>query len=503
MTDAVLEVRDLRKAFGDVVALDGVSLRCGEGEVHAVLGENGAGKSTLMHVVCGLLSGDGGEVSFRGGRARWESADEAREAGIAMVHQHFMLVPTMTVAENIALARRAFGFLDREENEREVRRLAEEREIDIGDPGRRVEDLSVGEQQRVEILKALVDVPALLILDEPTAVLTPAEVEDLFALLRELARKGTAIAIVTHKLAEVVAIADQVTVLRRGAVVGGGAASSFDERSLAELMVGERPASVRTAREAPLGNTLLEVSSLRWKGREGRIALDDVSFEVRSGEVLVVAGVEGNGQQELLEALAGVRTPELSGEVRLAGEPVTNPGAARRAGLAIVPADRRRDGLVGEMALWENLLLRCDVAERAAPRGWLSPAQEQVRASEAMEEFSVRPAQPELPAAALSGGNQQRLILARELTAPGVAAVAAANPTRGLDLVAMDAVHARLRRLAAQGAAVVVLSTDLDEVEALADRVLVLYRGRLRTMPPGPVDRTAIGRRMAGLEEAP
>ncbi len=499
----VLEALGVRKHFGQVAALDGVDLACDGGEIHAVLGENGAGKSTLMHVMSGLLESDGGEIRLRGSVVRWRSADEARAAGIATVHQHFMLVPTMTISENLALAQRAFGVLDRSALDREVLVLTRERGLDIGDPSRKIDDLSVGEQQRVEILKALADVPSLLILDEPTAVLTPAEVDDLFSLLRGLAQNGTAIVIVTHKLAEVFAIADRVSVLRRGRLVGAGQTSGFDGESLARLMVGDRAVTApASGAERTVGEPRLEARGLGWYGADGRRALDDVDLLVSAGEVVVIAGVEGNGQQELQDALVGIRASELVGEVRIEGRPVSTVAEARDAGLGVVPADRHRDGLVGEMTLWENLLLGRNPLRRAAPRGWMSPADQIERARERLASFSVHPSDPELPSAALSGGNQQRLVLARELSRPDLRVVVAVNPTRGLDLIATGAIHARLRALADQGAAVLVLSTDLDEVEALADRALVLYRGRLRAAPSGPVDRVVIGRLMTGLEEA-
>lgn len=503
MTAPVFEAAGVTKTFGSVTALDRVDLACLGGEVHAVLGENGAGKSTLMHVASGLIDPDGGELRLCGERVVWRSADEAHAAGIAMVHQHFMLVPTMTVSENLALAEGALGVLDRAVLDQRVQELARTRGLDIGDPARTVEQLSVGEQQRVEILKALVDVPALLILDEPTAVLTPSEVVDLFAMLRELAAKGTAIAIVTHKLAEVFAIADRVTVLRHGSRVVTGMASEFDRDSLARSMVGEgTPAATAPDRAEAWGDVLLEVRSLvRMSG--ARRALDRVDLSVQGGEVVVVAGVEGNGQQELQEAIAGLQAFEQAGEVRMCGEPISSPAEARRLGLAVVPADRRRDGLVGEMALWENLLLSINALESAAPRGWIDPTERIAWADRKLESFAVRPSDPTLPAAALSGGNQQRVILARELDREDVRVVVVASPTRGLDLVATAEVHRRLRELARRGAAVLVLSTDLDEVEALADRVMVLFRGRLRAVADGPMDRASIGRLMAGLEEHP
>lgn len=496
----VLEARGITKSFGGVNALSRVDLTFVGGEIHAVLGENGAGKSTLMHIVSGLLDPDDGQLELRGSTVRWRSADEAHAAGIAMVHQHFMLVPTLTVSENLALARGALGVLDRATMHRGVAQLAAARGIEVGDPSRTIEDLSVGEQQRVEILKALVDVPSLLILDEPTAVLTPAEVEDLFGMLRDLAERGTAIAIVTHKLAEVFALADRVSVLRAGCLVETGPASGFDHVSLAESMVGEQVGGAAEVREqVAVGEARLEACGLVQTGGQRRL-LDDVQLSIRSGEVVVIAGVEGNGQQELQDALVGIRTEGLSGEVRLCGRSVESPADARDRGLAVIPADRRRDGLVGEMALWENLLLARNALVRAAPRGWISPGQQIRDAEQRLDEFAVQPRSPELPAAALSGGNQQRVILARELARDDLTAAVVVSPTRGLDLVATRSVHRRLRALAASGVAVLVLSTDLDEVEALADRVLVMFRGTLYEPSTGGVDRAEIGRRMAGLE---
>ena len=499
MSEPMLEVSAVCKRFGGVVALDGVDFRCGRREIHALLGENGAGKSTLMHIVSGLFSSDGGEVRLQGRPVRWNSADQARAAGIAMVHQHFMLIESMTVSENVALAEGAFGLLDRSAMDRRVVALAAERGLEIGDPSRKVEELSVGEQQRVEILKALVDVPHLLILDEPTAVLTPGEVEDLFRLLRSLADRGTAVVIVTHKLAEVFALADEVSVLRHGRRVGGGPALDFDRESLAHLMVGD--GAFPQAREASTegGPVCLEVRGLVGRPRVGRMALTDVAFEVRSGEVVVLAGVDGNGQQELQEALVGLSPAGSEGEVFVDGQRICSPGDARRAGMAVVPGDRRRDGLVGELSLWENILLSRPALSAAAPRGWMTPTLWRRRGLRLLKEFDVRPAHPDLPAAALSGGNQQRLVLAREIGASDLRVVLAVNPTRGLDLVATHAIHARLRRLAAEGVAVLVFSTDLDEVEALGDRVGVLYRGRLGESPRAGIDRKTLGRQMAGL----
>ncbi len=506
MSETVLEVAGVRKRFGAVQALAGVDFRCDAGSIHALLGENGAGKSTLMQVVAGLYVPDAGSIRLGGAEVAWRSPEEARRAGIAMVHQHFMLVPTMTIAENVALARgdrrpfRAARLVD------EVAALAARRRLAIGDPRRVVEDLSVGEQQRVEILKALVAPTRLLILDEPTAVLTPDEVYELFALLRELAAGGTAIVIVTHKLSEALSLADRVTVLRRGRVVGGGAAASLDEASLAALMVDARlePAPEAAVRPAPADDAppVLRLDAVSAHDRRGTRVLDRVTLRVPAGSIAVVAGVEGNGQTELVECLAGVASStlrRLEGVIEVAGREIRRPADARAAGLAVVPPDRRRDGIVAGLELWENLLLASDELRTAARRGVLSLSHERRTASGRLAAFGVRPGDPTLPAAALSGGNQQRVVLARELGRRHLTAVVAASPTRGLDLAATASVHRRLREIATSGAAVLVLSTDLDEVEALGGIVYVLYRGRLLgPLAPG-VSRLEVGKRMAGI----
>ncbi|MEW6268782.1 MAG: ATP-binding cassette domain-containing protein [Thermodesulfobacteriota bacterium] len=504
---ALLELAGIRKRFGAVQALDGVDLRCGAGTIHALLGENGAGKSTLMHVVAGLQAADGGSMRLAGREVVWRSPEQARAAGVSMVHQHFMLVPTMTIAENVALARGDVGPFRAARLAAEVTHLARARRLEIGDPQRVVEELSVGEQQRVEILKALVAPTRLLILDEPTAVLTPDEVEGLFTLLRELAAGGTAIVIVTHKLREALSLADHVTVLRRGRVSGSGPASRFDEESLAALMV-EEPEDLRRAdaeRLPPPGPdapVVLRVRGLSGRDRRGVPLLDDVSLDVRAGGIAVVAGVEGNGQTELVAALAGLAREDLGdvhGEVAICGRQVHDAAEARAAGLAVVPPDRTRDGLVASLELWENLLLAHDELHAVARRGVLRRREARSEAAQRLAAFGVRPDDPTLPAGALSGGNQQRMVLARELGRRNLRAVVAANPTRGLDLAATVAVHRRLRELAARGIAVLVLSTDLDEVEALAGEVYVLYRGRLTGPLARPLHRLDVGRLMAGV----
>jgi general nucleoside transport system ATP-binding protein len=503
MGDRIVETVGLRKRFGSTLALDGVDFACDKGEIHALLGENGAGKSTLVHLLAGLHRPDAGEIRLDGVSRHWRSVENARTAGVALVHQHFMLVPSLTVAENLALAQGRLGLVTPARLREEARSLASARRLELGDPDRLISDLAVGEQQRVEILKALLRPTRLLILDEPTAVLTPEEVESLFALLREIARQGSAIVIVTHKLREATSLADRVTVLHKGRVRGEGSVHEMDVARLTELMV---PGGVavsappsRLAADTSAGPMLL-ARDLRARDRRGTQVLDGVSLTVAGGRILAVAGVEGNGQAELVAALAGAFDGEISGEVRIADRVVTDAASARRAGLAVIPPDRQRDGLVAEMALWENLLLRVDLLSQAAPRGVLRRREVLARAQRDLVAADVRPPSPELMAGALSGGNQQRLVIARELGATRPPAVVAANPSRGLDVAASARVHRSLSEAAAGGAGVLLVSSDLDEVEAIADEVAVLYRGHLHGPFPAPVDRRLIGRLMASGE---
>ena len=518
--EPVLEVRSVRKRFGRVLALDDVDFTAFPGEIHALLGENGAGKSTLMQIASGLYAPDAGRMRLAGRDVTWRSADQARAAGVAMVHQHFMLVPTLTVAENLALARGMRGWLDRAELDRETLAFARDFRLAIPDPSRRIDEISVGDRQRVEILKALIGEgigadgrlhpPGLLILDEPTAVLTPDEVSALFELLEGLAARGAAIVIVTHKLPEVLRIADRVTILRAGRVIASGAAADQDERSLATAMVGtgrdRAPAASGPSGDAigappREGARLLRIEGVSASDVRGAPVLDAVSLDVAAGELVVIAGVEGNGQAELVSVLDGTardRLRDVRGRVEIDGQRIERASDARAARLAVVPADRVRDGLVAELPAWENLLLDVRRLAAAAPRGWIRRPAALRRASASIAEFGVQPADPLRSAGALSGGNQQRLILARELGDPAPRAIVAANPSRGLDLAATAAIRARLRALAAAGAAVLVLSSDLDEVEELAGTVAVLFRGRLLRPASATPDRAEIGRLMAG-----
>jgi ABC-type uncharacterized transport system ATPase subunit len=498
-----LELRGITKRFGPLVANDGISLSVAPGQVHALLGENGAGKTTLMNVLYGLMQPDEGEIVVDGTPVSFNSPKDAIAAGIGMVHQHFMLVPVFTVAENVTLgieqADRA-GLLDRRRTRREVADLSHRYGLDV-DPDALVEDLPVGIQQRVEIVKALVRQANVLILDEPTAVLTPAETEELFRIVRQLRDGGTSVIFISHKLREVQAIADTITVLRRGAVVGQTEPSaSADE--LAALMVG-RNVQLRVSKEpAKPGAAVLEVSDLTVRGDDGRTWVDGLSFEVRSGEILGIAGVQGNGQTELCEALMGLR-PASAGAVTLNGRNLTRatPHARLRAGIAYVPEDRTEDGLVGSFSVAENLIL--DMYDRKPFASGISlnlPAIAK-NAAERITEFDVRTGSPATPAGTLSGGNQQKVILARELGREHKVLIAS-QPTRGLDVGSIEFVHRRIVEQRDHGVAVVIVSSELDEIYALADRIAVMYEGKITGFRDPDVPAAELGRLMAGGADA-
>jgi simple sugar transport system ATP-binding protein len=476
----VLEMRDVTKAFGANVANDHISLELRRGEVLGLLGENGAGKSTLMKILYGLYRADHGEVLLDGEPVRIASPRDAVERGIGMVHQHFLLVPPLSVAENVVLgAEPSSGLrLDRRAAEERVGRLAERYGLRV-DPRAKVADLSVGVQQRVEILKALYRDARILVLDEPTAVLTPQETEELFRVLRGFVAEGLSIILITHKLGELLDAADRITVIRDGRVVGTVAASGATESSLATMMVG-REVLLRPERPpARLGDVRLEARGLRVAGPTGEPALHGVDLSVRGGEILAVAGVDGNGQVELAEALAGTR-PATAGTVLLDGRDVTGTGAAARqeAGLAYIPEDRARKGLVAEFTLAENLTVKTYDEPPFSRAGWLQRGPIRRWAAERLRAFDVRPPDPDARAGSLSGGNQQKAVVARELSRdPGV--IVAAQPTRGVDVGAIEFLHAQLLAQRAAGAAILLLSLELDEIKALADRIVVLFAGRI------------------------
>ena len=494
-----LELKGITKRFGPLVANDRIDLSVAPGQVHALLGENGAGKTTLMNVLYGLLQPDEGQIRLDAKPVQFHSPRDAIAAGIGMVHQHFMLVPVFTVAENVTLGieeTNRSGLLDRRKTRRDVRELSRRYGLDI-DPAAIVENLPVGIQQRVEIVKALVREASVLILDEPTAVLTPAETDDLFRIIKRLKDGGTSVVFISHKLREVQAIADTVTVLRRGAVVGERPPSASAD-DLAALMVG-RSVQLRVSKApAKPGGVVLDVSDLTVTDETGRIWVNGISFEVRAGEILGVAGVQGNGQTELCEALMGLR-PTVSGQVTLNGRDLTHatPRQRLRAGFAYVPEDRQEDGLIGDFSVADNMVL--DVFDQApfASGINLNLAAIASHAAERVTEFDVRTTSVDTPVGTLSGGNQQKVILARELGREHKLLIAG-QPTRGLDVGSIEFVHRRIVEQRDQGDAVLIVSAELDEIYALADRIAVMYEGQITGFRSPDVPVSELGRLMAG-----
>jgi ABC-type uncharacterized transport system ATPase subunit len=481
-----LELRGVTKRFGAVVANDRVDFDLRRGEVHALLGENGAGKSTLMSVLYGLYHPDEGEIRLEGETVTMDSPKRAIELGIGMVHQHFMLVPVMTVAENIVLAdepRKGLLF-DTRAAARRVRELSDRFGLAV-DPDARVGDISVGAQQRVEILRALDRGADVLILDEPTAVLTAQETAELFRILRTLTAEGKSIVFISHKLGEVLQIADRVSVLRRGKKVETVPAEGATEESLARLMVG-REVLFRVAKEErPVGEPLLDVEGLEVEDDRGLPAVRGIDLRVSAGEIVGVAGVDENGQRELVETLTGLRFP-LAGTILVGGRDVTHADVRGKldAGIGHIAEDRHRRGLVLDFNLAENLALRDYRRSPIARRGLISPRRMNQRAAPLIDEYDVRGGTTETLALALSGGNQQKVVLAREISGEPKVLVAA-QPTRGLDVGAIEFVHRRLIEQRDAGRAVLLVSLELDEIRSLSDRVLVMYNGRfVAELPP-------------------
>ena len=479
--DVVLELRGITKRFPGIVANDGIDFDLRRGEVHALLGENGAGKSTLMNILYGLYSPDEGEVLVRGEPVRISSPGDAIDRGIGMVHQHFMLIPVMTVTENIVLAvepRRDGVLLDYGAARERVAELARSFGFAI-DPDAKIQDITVGQQQRVEILKALYRRADILILDEPTAVLTPQEAVELFGILRNLQREGMSIIFISHKLNEVLDIADRVTVLRRGKKIETLPTAGATEEELARRMVGRDVVLRIDKAPSQPGEPLLTVEDLHVRDDRGLEKVRDVSFEVRTGEIVAIAGVDGNGQTELIDALTGLRRPE-SGRIVVEGRDVTGASARKHfeVGVGHIPEDRQRRGLVLEFSLAENIGLHDYRSKPYSRLGWLYPKRLLERARRLIAEFDVRGGGPKTPGGALSGGNQQKVILAREIDRdPRI--LVAAQPTRGLDVGAIEFVHRRLVEERDEGRAVLLVSLELEEVLSLADRILVIYGGEI------------------------
>jgi general nucleoside transport system ATP-binding protein len=499
-----LELHGITKSFGTLVANDHIDLTVAPGQIHALLGENGAGKTTLMNILYGLIQPDEGTIMANGKPLTLRTPKDAIKAGIGMVHQHFMLVPVFTVAENVTLGveqTRPLGLLDRRRMRGRVRELSQAYGLRV-DPDAVTEDLPVGVQQRVEILKALLREANVLILDEPTAVLTPGETEDLFRIMRELRENGTSVVFISHKLKEVQAIADTITILRRGKVVGERPPATT-EAELASLMVGRSVQLQVTKQPATPQDVVLDVRDLTVAAEHGGHAVKGVSFQVRAGEVLGVAGVQGNGQTELCEALMGLR-PAESGSVRLCGRDLAHapPRERLRAGVGYIPEDRQEDGLVGTFSVADNIVL--DVYDRPPFARGLALDLDTIRetATSRVAEFDVRTPSIAAPVATLSGGNQQKVILAREV-GRDVKLLLASQPTRGLDVGSIEFVHRRIIGQRDEGVAVVIVSSEIDEIYALADRIAVMYEGEIAGFRPPTVPVAELGLLMAGAGQEP
>ncbi|MEJ3403565.1 ABC transporter ATP-binding protein [Rathayibacter sp. YIM 133350] len=494
-----LELRGITKRFGSLVANDHIDLTVEPGEIHCLLGENGAGKSTLMNVLYGLYQADEGEILLNDEVQRFEGPGDAMAAGIGMVHQHFMLIPVFTVAENVMLGHESTkigGLLNLAEARAQVKTISDRFGFDV-DPDAVVGDLPVGVQQRVEIIKALSREARVLVFDEPTAVLTPQETDELMEIMRQLKANGRAIVFITHKLREVREVADRITVMRLGKVVGE-AAPTATNAELASLMVG-RAVELTVHKEAPrLGDEALVVRNLSVVDPIGQLVVNDVSFSVRRGEILAVAGVQGNGQTELTEAILGLQ-PRVRGSITLDGQELSGESVRTilESGVGFVPEDRQEDGLVAEFTIAENLML-----DRSSGAPFVKGANLQLGylsrfAQEKVDEFDVRTPSIETKVGRLSGGNQQKVVLARELSRD-LRLFVAAQPTRGVDVGSIEFIHKRIVETRDAGVPVVVVSTELDEVAALADRIMVMYRGRVVGIVPGDTSRDVLGLMMAG-----
>ena len=477
-----LELQKITKQFPGVLANDRISISVDKGQVLGLLGENGAGKTTLMNILSGLYRPDSGKIFIDGKERIFRDPAQAIDAGIGMVHQHFMLVPVFDVTESVVLGNEPtkgpLGTFDRATARAQVVELSQRHGLHV-DPDAKIESLPVGVRQRVEILKALYRKSDILVLDEPSAVLTPQETEELFDIIRGLAKGGTSVIFITHKLNEVIAVADKITVLRRGAVAGETTPKKATAANLAEMMVGREVQLTVSRSKSKVAKPLLEVAGLQVLNDAAKLVVSDVTFEVRSGEILAVAGVQGNGQTELVEALTGLREVD-GGSITLEGTTLTNhsPREIASAGVAHIPEDRNRDGMVKGMTVAENLILNSYHLEPFSKNGVLNRKEIAAAAEKAVRDFDVRTPSIDTDIASLSGGNQQKVIVAREFSR-GVKLVIAAQPTRGLDVGSIEYIHRRIVEQRDAGAAVLIVSTELDEVLALGDRVAVMYEGRI------------------------
>ena len=498
-----LELRSVTKRFGTLVANDRINLVVEPGEIHALLGENGAGKSTLMNVLYGLYQADEGQILLDGVEQNFKGPGDAMAAGIGMVHQHFMLIPVFTVAENVVLGNeptKALGLLDLDAARKKVRELSDRFGFDV-DPDAVVADLPVGVQQRVEIIKSLIRDAKILVLDEPTAVLTPQETDELMQIMRDLAAAGTSIIFITHKLREVQAVSNKITVIRQGKVVGE--AKPTDTASeLATMMVG-REVDLKVDKNPPniRENFELSVEDIHVEDDRKHLAVDGVSFRVQAGEVLAIAGVQGNGQTELAEAILGLR-PVIKGRgaFSLGGTYIDALSVRKRleSGIGYVPEDRKKDGLVGEFSIAENLMLNGSYGKPFAKGVAIDFASRDRIAGELIKSFDVRTPSASTQAQKLSGGNQQKVVVARELSRD-VKLLIASQPTRGVDVGSIEFIHERIIAERDEGKAVLLISTELDEVLALADRIAVMYRGKIVGIVDANVSRETLGKMMAGV----
>lgn len=498
----ILELRGITKRFPGVLANDHINLTLQEGEIHALLGENGAGKTTLMNILYGLYQPDEGEIYVKGSQIKVHSPIDAIKAGIGMVHQHFMLIPVFTVTDNVMLGEeplRSAGFLDRPSVIKTIQDISAQYSLEV-DPTAYVRDLPVGVQQRVEIIKLLYRKADILIFDEPTAVLTPQEVEELFKIMHSLTEQGKSIIFITHKLREVLEVADRITVIRRGAVVGSTTPAEADQNKLAAMMVG-REVQLELDKVIPkVGDVVLDVKDVVISDDLREVAVDHVSFEVCAGEILGIAGVQGNGQTELVEALTGLRET-ISGKVSLLGKDITkaNPRQITELGTGHVPEDRQRDGLVLASPIVENLILNTYYKSPFAKGVALQSTAILEESKKLIHDFDIRTPGPMVSAGSLSGGNQQKVIIARELSRP-IHLLIASQPTRGLDVGSIEYIHKQILLKRDTGAAVLLVSTELDEVLELSDRIAVMFRGKIVAVVPAEnATKEYIGLLMAGV----
>ncbi len=498
----VLELKNITKQFPGVLANDNISLTLEEGEIHALLGENGAGKTTLMNILYGLYQPTRGEIFVRGKKVEIHSPSDAIAAGIGMVHQHFMLIPVFTVTENVMLGAeetRAAGILDRATAAQRIREISEKYGLAV-QPEAYVKNLPVGVQQRVEIIKLLYRQADILIFDEPTAVLTPQEADELVKIMRSLVQQGKSIIFITHKLREVLEVADRITVIRRGKVVGTTTPAQADQKKLAEMMVGRQVDLMLEKNPPKVGDPVLEVQDLVVLDHRDHILVDGASFQIRAGEVLGIAGVQGNGQTELVEAVTGMSHP-VKGKITLLGQDITHatPRQITNLGVGHVPEDRQRDGLVLNFPIHDNIVLNTYFKPPYSRRAVMQAERILAEAEELVKAFDIRTPSAKTNAGALSGGNQQKVIVAREFSRPTKLLVAS-QPTRGLDVGSIEYIHARILQKREEGCAVLLVSPELDEILQLSDRIAVMYRGKIiAIVDAAKTTKEELGLLMAGI----